>query len=124
MSALTVAANKTSKFYGRYPTRAAFEADPTITTMRAGFFDDLTCVYALGFSRDNAGDVAAFLQFTEGEKKHIAALSFKEDGYHEKTAHIIAYAIECFYSLMLAPRDDLSSNPGFEVPLGIYSTPF
>ena len=92
--------------------------------MRAGFFDDLTCVYALGFSRDNAGEVAAFLQFTEGEKKHIAALSFKEDGYHEKTAHIIAYAIECFYSLMLAPSDDLSSNPGFEVPLGIYSTPF
>lgn len=123
-AALASPAHRTNNFYGRYPTKAAYSADSTITAMRAGYFDDLTCVYALGFSRDNAGDVAAFLQFTEGEKKHIAALSFNEDGYHEKTAHIIAYAIECFYSLMLAPGDDLSSNPGFEVPLGIYSTPF
>ena len=123
-AALTVAANKTSKFYGRYPTRAAFEADPTITTMRAGYFDDLTCVYALGFSRDDAAGVASFLNLTANEKTHIAALSFKEDGYSEKTAHIVAYAIEFCYSLMLSPSDDLSSNPGFEVPLNIYSTSF
>lgn len=91
--------------------------------VRRGYFEDLTAVIALGYGHADAVAVADHVHWAADVVSRVGAVGFQgTDGLLAKKLHCVGYLIELVYELMLAPRLDVSSNPGFEGCLGIFGT--
>ena len=60
--------------------------------------------------------------FDAATNKKIEALKFPgTERLFQKQLHMLGYLWELSYDLCIAPSSNVSSNPGFETPLGIFS---
>ena len=70
-----------------------------------------------GITKD-AADGGIF-RFSERKKKQMEKVKFGgESTLKGKQLHCLGYLMELAYDLALAPRDNVSSSPGFETCLG------
>ena len=109
-----------NRFYSSYPWKTA--AEKRKLTQTKGFFDELKCVVALGFSRDSIHDVLGFFTW----KKDILSIIQKKEIKSGKPSadyklDCVAYLFELAYELLLDADLDISENPGFESLVGLWS---
>ena len=65
-------------------------------------------------------DGGVFL-FNNADKENINKVNFRGlNTFKEKAIEMIAYLLELAFDISIAPRDNISSSPGFELPLGIF----
>ena len=117
-----------SFFYQSFPTLAAATANVhrTAPHPRRGYYDDLVVNLAIGYSASDASEVLSLFQFTTQDEAFLSKLLMTRGellSIIAKKLRCVAYLLELAYELMLAPDDDVSTNPGFESVLGVYSMP-
>ena len=116
---------RTSRFYISYPS----STNPRVKSKaKKGIFEDLRQYVGCGFNpqdesildtltRDE-GDGGVFL-FDDTDKENINKVHFRGlNTYREKGVEMVAYLLELAYDLAIAPRDNISSSPGFETIFG------
>ena len=121
----TSSSSARSKLYSAYPTKAAREeadrARTTVAGVRKGVYEDLVPVVAFGYRQDDAAAVLDLFYWGEGLERAASGVNFRgAETVLEKKLHCVGYLAELAYGLLLAPRDDVSTNPGFETCLGIF----
>lgn len=110
-----------NRFYSSYPTKVAAKRH---NLNPQGFFEDLTCLVALGFSSDDGNDILAFYVWKKDVMTHVQDKAKKSSRAPSCIQlDLVAYLIELVYGLLLAKSDDISSNPGFETYVGVWTTP-
>jgi hypothetical protein len=68
-----------------------------------------------------AGDAATLFVWTKTDLKDINNVKFRGcNTLEEKQYKMIAYAFEKAYDLAISPVLNVSQNPGFETPLGVF----
>ena len=85
----------------------------------------------VGFDRKNeqimakltsSSDEERIFHFDEEYDKKIEKVNFSGcSSLKDKKIHMIAYLAELAYDLALDPSSNVSKNPGFETPLGVFS---
>lgn len=119
-----------SRFYRSFPSN---KCDPqllaALANQRVGFFEDLQFYCGACFSFDNVvsnslvdtkdGGIFCWSKYVIACTKRMKWSSNTEE---YKRLELIAYGFELVYDLCLAPDDNLSTNPGFETPLGVFGT--
>lgn len=116
---------RTSRFYISYPS----STNPRVKSKaKKGIFEDLRQYVGCGFNpqdesildtltRDE-GDGGVFL-FDDTDKENINKVHFRGlNTFREKDVEMVAYLLELAYDLAIAPRDNISSSPGFETIFG------
>jgi hypothetical protein len=117
--------NESSKFYQSYPSKEC-DADllNELSYTRYGHFEDLEFYCGVAFS--SAPTVAATLtkasvfKWSNYVSNCIQKTSWARNTDEYKRVELIAYGLELSYDLCLASADNLSQNPGFETPLGVF----
>ena len=116
----------TSRFYVAYPTAT----NPRVNSKaKKGVFNDLRQYVACGFDPErtavldtltrDVSDGGIFL-FDEADKENIKKVNFRGmNTFKEKGVEMISYLLELAYDIAIAPRDNISSSPGFEAVLGV-----
>jgi hypothetical protein len=70
---------------------------------------------------DTVGDAATLFVWTKTDLKDINNVQFCGcNSLEEKQYKMIAYAFEKAYDLAISPVLNVSQNPGFETPLGVF----
>ena len=118
----------TSIFYFRYPT---MESTLSQSPSRKGYFDNLIQYVAIGFDIDNVEiskklttvlEDGGIFTFNEFEIKMINQMNMRGRAtLMLKKIDLIAYLCEIVYDISISPIDNVSTNPGFESCLGIFS---
>ena len=110
-----------SHFYRVYPSKQ-LAAHHTSSTRR-GFHEDLLVFIALGYFENRKTQVIDFFYWAEDVKNYVTKAGIKgANTLQDKQFQCVAYLIEMAYELLLAPADDVSTNPGFEPCLRIYGS--
>ena len=118
--------NIKSEFYARYPHR---ESENAINPRRCGFFDTLEQYVGLGFNPSmkaeicNTGkdEVLSLLSWSSRDLKEIGRVNFRgHRTLQDKQYKMVGYAFEKAYDLSISPVHNVSRNPGFETPLGVF----
>jgi hypothetical protein len=113
----------TSKFYSSYPTAG----NAASGSQRRGTFEALEMNVAVGFDRSNAQAVKSLCAtdsasgiffWSDTVRAKISAASWKGALLQDKKLRMIGDLLELMYELMIAGEDNVSENPGFEMPLG------
>ena len=89
----------------------------------------IQCV-AVGFDRSNeqyltkltsSSDEDGILDFSDNYDTRIGKVNFRGCcTLWDKKLHMISYLAELAYDLLLDPLCNVSKNPGFETPLGVF----
>ena len=124
---LLTAADLDSGFYTKFPTRTS----PYVVLLKQlGWWEELELVVLLGFDLKNAAATKALCDTstTQGllcwsafDLTRIGGVNFRgASTLEEKQLHMAGYLFELVFDLMIARDDNVSKNPGFETPLGIF----
>jgi hypothetical protein len=124
-SKLASVESRKSAFYTYYPDCEAPNANDAV---RRGYFQNLRQLVAVGLDRSNAAAVDALVAPANGildwpadVLQYVAKVKFAGcTTLVQKQLHMVGYLFELHYELLLAPRHDVSSNPGFETCLGVF----
>ena len=58
--------------------------------------------------------------FSKEDKANIMSVNFRgKENWSEKAVKMIAYLLELMLDISIAPKDNISSSPGFEVIFGV-----
>ena len=71
----------------------------------------------LSRSDDNT---SSLFKWSETSLKRMKALKWNGDSEERKRIHMVGYLIELVYDLSIAPTNNISGSPGFELPLGSF----
>jgi hypothetical protein len=116
-----------SLFYRSYPSKGAPVS--AVEGVRRGYFEDLELCCALGFSRSFESHKTLY----EHKENQIFVWDASVLGrinnvklagatsQEEKQLHFVGYLVELCYDLALSPDRNVSLNPGFETPLGVFN---
>jgi hypothetical protein len=116
---------RSSYFYQQYPHP---ESPDARKDTRAGHFTDLRQYIGIGFNRDDAElltvdrSEGGILEWQANIIDMVSKSGLGRRGatLAEKKLEMAAYLFEFVYDLMIADRDNVSSNPGFEALTGYY----
>jgi hypothetical protein len=127
-SKLTTSQHLDSRFYLRYHSK-----DVQLSTKgaREGFFENLLQYVACGIDRNvkvvqnwltnDASKDGGLFHFNIIVKKKIHAVNIQGvTTLSNKQMHCVAYLTELTYNLCNYPKDNVSSNPGFETIIGVW----
>lgn len=116
---------RSSHFYQQYPHPQSPDAQKET---RAGVFTDLRQYVGIGFNRQDAELLT--LDRAQGgvlewpaniiDMVNKSGLGPRGATLAEKKLEMAAYLFELVYDLMIADRDNVSGNPGFEALIGYY----
>ena len=112
-----------STFYKSYPRE---EAAHKVGSLRKGYRESLSQIVMLGHPLETPVDrLLKIYRVTDGDNENINKLNFKVKGKDspslaDKQRKTIYYTIELIYGLLMAPTNNVSSNPGFESALRQY----
>jgi hypothetical protein len=124
--ALRQGSNINSEFYARYPRRDSENAN---NVRRCGFFETLEHYIGLGFNPSTKAEICntgkegalSLLSWSSRGLKEIGQVDFRGDTtLQDKQYKMIGYAFEKAYDLLISPAHNVSRNPGFETPLGVF----
>ncbi len=108
------------RFYLYYPHKESASK----TDIRRGFFEDLEQRVALGVPRDQHLLATELFDWPDHVDNQLGQLKFGEGRgatKQEKRYKHLCYMFESFFAVALAPRDNITQNPGFEWQLQLYS---
>ena len=116
---------RSSYFYQQYPHP---ESPDARKDTRAGHFTDLRQYIGIGFNRDDAElltvdrSEGGILEWQANIIDMVSKSGLGRRGatLAEKKLEMAAYLFEFVYDLMIADRDNVSGNPGFEALIGYY----
>ena len=63
---------------------------------------------------------SSLFNWSAASQKRIKALKWNGDTDERKRIHMVGYLIELVYDLSIAPNNNVSGSPGFELPLGSF----
>ena len=117
-----------SLFYMSYPSRDPSVALRINKRLQRGHFEDLQQCVLLGFDRRTdraavkkaitAKDNGIFV-WSDATMAMIEKWDCKGASLEDKQLHMVGYAAELFYDLMIAKADNVSRSPGFESIVGV-----
>ena len=118
--------SNTSRFYIAYPSN---ESPRSNSKAKRGIFETLQIYKGFGFDQ-SAGAVTTLLTtdisdggiftFSKEDKANIMSINFRgKENWSEKAVEMIAYLLELMLDISIAPKDNISSSPGFEVIFGV-----
>jgi hypothetical protein len=118
--------SKESKFYRQYPSKSAFTENEAQEERAA--FEDLQILCAFGFLWTDdcirpltQADGNGLFHWEACILNSVSKVNFAGNlGLVQKQLHFVGYLAELCYDLALDKRNNLSENPGFETPLGIF----
>ena len=119
----SAAVTKSSNFYRIYPNKGTNNSNDEI---RTSYFHHLQQYCGIGFERDKClhgllCNEKGILYWDEETLERIGKLKFSNCiSLREKQLVMVAYLFELGYDLMISENDNVSSSPGFELPLGIF----
>ena len=117
-----------SRFYRTYPVRnSKYSSD----NLRRGYFDHLQLYCGLGFDRASksnrnlttSGKRQSLFLWPDSCLRKVKLVNFRglaAEDLEERQRHMVGYLCELAYDLALSPRNNVSSSPGFETPLGVF----
>ncbi len=114
-----------SAFYYHYPSK---DANLNGRNDVLADFEDLTAYYAIAFDREKLKD-AVYSHGMEGSLFHwgdevmgrLGGVQFPGNlDVRQKQLHMVGYLFELCYDLCIASDKNISKNPGFETPLGVF----
>ena len=116
----------TSCFYIAYPSN---ESPRSNSKAKRGIFETLQIFKGFGFDQ-SVNDVTTLLTtdisdggifvFSKEDKTNIMSINFRgKENWPEKAVEMIAYLLELMLDISIAPKDNISSSPGFEVIFGV-----
>ena len=126
-SKLTTTASQKSKFYTSYPSKHVQLVDQHA---RRGKFEDLQMCVGICFKKimkfkliDDFETNGGIYHFDKESNKRIDCVRFagNDSRLQQKQMHMLGHLWELCFDLCLAPSANISGNPGFETPLGIFS---
>ena len=112
-----------STFYKSYPRE---EAAHKVGSLRKGYRESLSQIVMLGHPLETPVDrLLKIYRVTDGDNENINKLNFKVKGKDgpslaDKQRKTIHCTIELICGLLMAPTNNVSSNPGFESALRQY----
>jgi hypothetical protein len=59
-------------------------------------------------------------KWSDASRKRIQVLKWNGDNNERKPIHMVGYLVELVYDLSIAPNNNISGSPGFELPLGSF----
>ena len=100
-------------------TMTHFVMDEDPHHLRAGVFQDLKQLVGIGFKRSNKANIVDLFEWSDFETKELSELTGRNTIEEKKYRHIV-YHCEAVYALALAPKANISRNPGCEWQLKYY----
>jgi hypothetical protein len=100
---------------------------PLLSPQKRGHFEDLQQYCGLGFSRSeniealHQTDGSGIFVWSKEMIERIGAVKFANaNDLKAKQFHMVGYLRELVYDLALAPGDNVSQLPGFEIPFCVF----
>lgn len=117
-----------SDFYDFYPSKAS-ALGKNENYPKRGYYEDLTFIVLQGYDPDNSEAVSALTKkggifnWADEDLQYIREINFSgiaPTDLKKKQLRMVNYALELFYDLLIPGRLNVSKNPGFETPLGVF----
>ena len=116
--------DKKSRFYQSYPNKNCNENNLPSQSLIKGNFQQVKQLMGIGFTKRNLSKVVELFEWNTTEEEHLKNLSVNNKGMsmEEKKYRHLCYLCELAYGICIAPKYNISSNPGCEWQLRYYGT--